>query len=95
MIDWEKKAIEELKGYILFLQGQICSTLDKKEIEIIEKELKSQKSLLNLIEKQEKVIDYMVDRIEWLLKSNGMILDFEHKDNFTKEDIKEYFYKKV
>ena len=47
------------------------------------------------IEKKDKIIDLMAKRIEWLCKSNGILLDKEHDENFTQEDIKKYFERKV
>ena len=44
--------------------------------------------------KQDKIIDLMAERIEWLCKSNGILLDEEHDENFTQEDIKQYFERK-
>ena len=45
--------------------------------------------------KQDKMIDLMTERIEWLCKSNGILLDKEHDENFTQEDIKKYFERKA
>ena len=45
--------------------------------------------------KQDKIIDLMAERIEWLCKRNGILLDREHNENFTQEDIKQYFERKV
>lgn len=42
-----------------------------------------------------KQIDLMAERIEWLCKSNGILLDKEHDENFTQEDIKKYFKQKA
>ena len=47
------------------------------------------------IEKKDKIIDLMAKRIEWLCKSNGILLDKEHDENCTQEDIKKYFERKV
>ena len=41
-----------------------------------------------------KQIDLMADRIEWLCKSNGILLDEEHDENFTQKDVKQYFERK-
>ena len=46
------------------------------------------------IEKKDKIIDLMAERIEWLCKSNGILLDREHDENFIQEDIKQYFERK-
>ena len=45
------------------------------------------------LEKKDKQIDLMAERIEWLCKSNGVLLDVEHGENFFQEDIKQYFEK--
>lgn len=96
MTEEEKKAIEFFNADVEYLEeGLKNPNYIGRFITIQDKEVEYLKIVLNLIEKQEKVMDYMVDRIEWLMKSNGIMLDFEHKDNFTKEDIKEYFYRKV
>ena len=47
------------------------------------------------LEKKDKIIDLMAERIEWLCKSNGILLDKEHDENFTQEDIKQYFRQKA
>lgn len=88
--DFEHEVIDRLKS--LENDDFNWDTVNASYVESI---LKAKDEVLKLIEKQEKVIDYMVDRIEWLMKSNGIALDFEHKDNFTKEDIKDAFYRKV
>ena len=46
------------------------------------------------LEKKDKIIDLMAERIEWLCKSNGILLDKEHDENFTQQDIKQYFERK-
>ena len=45
--------------------------------------------------KKDKIIKAMAERIEWLAKSNGILLDKEHDENFTQEDIIQYFANKV
>ena len=47
------------------------------------------------LEKKDKIIDLMAERIEWLCKSNGILLDKEHDENFTQQDIKQYFERKA
>ena len=47
------------------------------------------------IENKDKIIDLMAERIEWLCKNFGILLDEEHDENFTQEDIKQYFERKV
>lgn len=48
------------------------------------------------VKNQDKIIDLMIDRIEFLAKINNMGLspEYDYKD-FTKEDIKEYFKKQI
>ena len=54
-----------------------------------------EKKLKAEIEEKDKIIEAMAERIEWLAKSNGILLDKEHDENFTQEDIKQYFENKV
>ena len=49
----------------------------------------------DIVTKQNKIIDLMAERIEWLCKNFGILLDEEHDENFTQEDIKQYFERKV
>ena len=51
--------------------------------------------LLLKLEKQDKIINEMADRLEFVMKNSGIGLDSEHGMNFTINDIKEYFKKKV
>ena len=48
----------------------------------------------DIVTKQNKIIDLMAERIEWLCKNFGILLDEEHDENFTQEDIKQYFERK-
>ena len=55
-------------------------------------ELLEQIRCLNLDkDEKDKIIDLMAERIEWLCKNFGILLDEEHDENFTQEDIKQYF----
>ena len=65
----------------------VLSMLKQNSAELAEKSAE--------IEKKDKIIDLMAERIEWLCKSNGILLDKEHDENFTQEDIKQYFERKV
>ena len=47
------------------------------------------------LEKKDKIIDLMAERIEWLCKSNGILLDKEHDENFTQDEVKQYFERKI
>lgn len=62
----------------------VFETLDK-EVARLEKE--------NLM--QDMIIRNMAERIEWLCKSNGILLDKEHGEDFNIDDIIEYFKKTV
>ena len=53
------------------------------------------KKIVDLIEKHDKIINEMADRLEFVMKNSGIGLDTEHRMNFTINDIKEYFEKKV
>lgn len=80
----EEEAIEIVKKYLNF--NEICGTRNFKEaLEIV----------LNILKTKDQIIDAMAERIEWLAKSNGILLDKEHDENFTMEDIKQYFENKV
>lgn len=63
-----------------------------KEIENLQKELNKENKRCMF---EEQVIDLMAECIEWIGKSNGMPLDREHGENYTKKDIKEYFERKL
>ena len=70
-----------------------------KEIETLKRDFKIVDQECSRLErkeaKQDKIIDLMAERIEWLCKRNGILLDREHNKNFTQEDIKQYFERKV
>ena len=53
------------------------------------------KKIVDLFEKHDKIINEMADRLEFVMKNSGIGLDPEHRMNFTINDIKEYFEKKV
>ena len=81
-----KKEVEQLKKYIKYLE-QNSAEIKQKNTELAEKSAE--------IEKKDKIIDLMAERIEWLCKSNGILLDKEHDENFIQQDIKQYFERKV
>lgn len=62
----------------------VFDTLDR-ELSRLEKE--------NII--QDMIIRNMAEKIEWLCKSNGIFLDFVHKEDFNVDDVIEYFRKTV
>lgn len=72
---------------VLSMLKQNSAEIKQKNTELAEKSAE--------IEKKDKIIDLMAERIEWLCKSNGILLDKEHDENFTQEDIKQYFERKV
>ena len=80
--DEEKKAIDYL---------QFCY-----DIYTIDNESLSKLGIaLNLIEKQNKMINEMADRLEFVMKNSNIGLDPEHGVNFTIDDILKYFEEKV
>lgn len=78
--------IQDLSIYINALEN-ILAEREQKDKRIKEQEEE--------IEKKDKIIDLMAERINWLCKTNGILLDREHGVNFTEEDIKQYFERKV
>ena len=72
------------------LKSAIQNILAEREQK--DKRIKEQEEQLD---KKDKQIDLMAERIEWLCKSNGILLDKEHDENFTQEDVKQYFERKV
>lgn len=98
-------------GYIYnFEAAKILNLIRKKQagifLNLIQKRkekiklLKDQKQYVideysETIEKKDKIINEMAERIEWLMRNENIYLDLEHKGNFTQEDIKQYFERKV
>ena len=97
----EEKAIEIVAKYLNF--NEICGTRNFKEaletvLNILKQnsaELAEKSAEIEKKDKKDKIIDLMAERIEWLCKSNGILLDKEHDENFTQEDIKKHFERKV
>lgn len=103
----EEEAIEYLKEHINYFKEQIkfieavdCDYYDE-EYELYKNRVKQFETVLNMLkenseekEKKDKIINLMAERIGWLCKSNGILLDKEHDENFTQEDIKQYFERK-
>ena len=81
-IEYEKKHKDEINkaDELIHIQDTVLSLIKEQEEEI---------------EKKDKQIDLMAERINWLCKTNGILLDREHGVNFTEEDIKQYFERKV
>ena len=92
MIDEEKKAIENIKNDMKLLYGQ-HSMVSNEDLE----------TLLQLLEKQEKVIDEMAGYLAIIRdcpnEDKGANLDCENRCNNTDEIYeecwKQYFYRKV
>ena len=82
-----KNLIADVSGIAKELGLEEDGTIDEIYAKIKEKDKQ--------IEKKDKIIDLMAERIEWLCKSNGILLDKEHDENFTQEDIKQYFERKA
>ena len=96
MINEQREAIEAMQHWIEYEKEH------KDEINKADELIHIQDTVLSLIkeqeeeiEKKDKIIDLMAERINWLCKTNGILLDREHGVNFTEEDIKQYFERKV
>lgn len=99
MSEEEKKAIEGLKKILEYWQT-IVDIKDPIEREI-EMSMYSEempfyqiKQVLNLIEKQNKVIDLLIGEIHSIVNL-GEFIDLNINKLDFKEEIKQYFYKKV
>ena len=90
MTNEQREAIEYLKESVLIYKNTIPKISDA--IDTVLSLIKEQEEE---IEKKDKIIDLMAERINWLCKTNGILLDREHGVNFTEEDIKQYFERKV
>ena len=79
----------------------VLNILKEKDKEVENYKTVYNKALADLVKADRKnienkmQIDLMTERIEWLCKSNGILLDKEHDENFTQEDIKQYFKQKA
>ena len=100
-IEYIQKQIDYFKEQIKFIEAVDCDYYEE-EYELYKNRIKQFSTVLSLIkeqqeeiEKKDKQIDLMAERIEWLCKSNGILLDKEHDENFTQEDVKQYFERKV
>ena len=83
ILNEKQKEMNKLKNTV----SSYCGMFRKQEREI--------RKLQKENEEKDKQIDLMAERIEWLCKSNGVLLDVEHGENFFQEDIKQYFERKV
>ncbi len=94
IINKKDKEIEELKQALVrniaknFTSSIKESAKSKEDLEMLNKGWQIE------LEKKNTQIDLMAERIEWLCKGNGILLDKEHDGNFTQEDIKQYFERK-
>jgi hypothetical protein len=105
MIKEQEEAIKEIKTYMHDYTMESFDDDGYTRYEISEEEqnfFNNIDKLLNLlkekdaeIEKRDKMIDLMAERINWLCKTNGILLDKEHEEDFNEEDIKQYFERKV
>ena len=84
MIDEEKKAIENIKNDMKLLYGQ-HSMVSNEDLE----------TLLQLLEKQEKVIDEMAEHLKFLCSGLEIVRDSLNIENYSKECIEQYFYRKA
>lgn len=90
MNEEEKKATEELKKDLLIHECWEANNLDK----IFKiSHLHSLRVVLNLIEKQEKVIDEMAKVLA--IPPNYPVMFKKNDEEKLKEDVKQYFYRKV
>ena len=94
--------LKEKDAEIEKLKQALARNIAKNFTSIMKESAKSKEDLEMLnagwqieLEKKDKIIDLMAERIEWLCKSNGILLDKEHDENFTQQDIKQYFERKV
>ena len=83
ILNEKQKEMNKLINTVKSYKGQFKR--QEKEIKKLQKEN----------EEKDKQIELMSERIEWLCKSNGILLDVEHGENFFQEDIKQYFERKV
>lgn len=95
MLKEKDKEIEELKQALArniaknFTSSMKESAKSKEDLEMLNKGWQIE------IKKKDKIIDLMAERIEWLCKSNGILLDKEHDENFTQDEVKQYFERKI
>lgn len=85
MNEEEKKAIEEIKEMINYIDkngNMYCDNEDRDNVQI----------LLNLLDKKDKVIDLMSELLCGIDVMNEL---GKESWNWNKEQMKEYFYKKV
>ena len=98
MTNEQRKAIEICKEKIIepFYDFPNPTSIELKDTDVraIEMVLSMLQEQQEKMKKKDKIIDLMAERIEWLCKSNGILLDREHDENFTQEDIKQYFERK-
>ena len=86
------KDIEAIDTVLSLIKEQEAEMEDLKNKSVL---IKRYFKKCDLIKQKDKQIDLMAERIEWLCKSNGILLDKEHDENSTQEDVKQYFERKV
>lgn len=93
--------LKEKDAEIEKLKQALARNIAKNFTSIMKESAKSKEDLEMLnagwqieLEKKDKIIDLMAERIEWLCKNFEILLDEEHDENFTQEDIKQYFERK-
>lgn len=92
-LDTALSLIKEQQGQWEEIEG--LKNINKNQSKDIKKAVDYTFELNKELERKDKQIDLMAERIEWLCKSNGILLDKEHDENFTQEDVKQYFERKV
>lgn len=97
MTDEEKKAINIIKEFkdTGYASMTIRYNRDAKGVtRMIENSLKT---ILNLIEKQEKIIDKMIEHIVRVIinDDNACLLPFCDNEDNLEEKVKKYFYREV
>lgn len=92
MTNEQRVRVDRLERYLITDKDNIYTRVRVNDLDTVLSLIKEQEEE---IEKKDKQIDLMAERINWLCKTNGILLDREHGVNFTEEDIKQYFERKV
>ena len=92
MTNEQRVRVDRLERYLIADKDNIYTEIRVNDLDTVLSLIKEQEEQLD---KKDKQIDLMAERIEWLCKSNGILLDKEHDENFTQEDVKQYFERKV
>lgn len=93
-----KEKDEEIEKYKKLLADNLAKGLNDS----IKAKSKAENDLYDFAEgiqedldRKDKIINIMAERINWLCKTNGILLDKEHGEHFDKEAIKQYFERKA